>query len=60
LISQGWREFNITIEIVLKDQRKAILNQWRSLKGENGINKNQTIIKIYDDNFKKPMINLTR
>jgi transcription initiation factor IIF auxiliary subunit len=46
LVSQGWGEFNITIEIVLKDQRKAILNHWLSLKDENGINKNQTIIKI--------------
>jgi transcription initiation factor IIF auxiliary subunit len=60
LVSQGWGEFNITIEIVLKDQRRAILNHWLSLKDENGINKNQTIIKIYDDDFKKPRINLTR
>jgi transcription initiation factor IIF auxiliary subunit len=60
LVSQGWGEFNITIEIVLKDQRKAILNHWLSLKDENGINKNQTIIKLYDDDFKKPRINLTR
>ena len=60
LVSQGWGEFNITIEIVLKDQRKAILNHWLSLKDENGINKNQTIIKLYDDDFKKSRINLTR
>lgn len=60
LVSQGWGEFNITIEIVLKDQRKAILNHWLSLKDENGVNKNQTIIKLYDDDFKKPRINLTR
>ena len=60
LASQGWGEFNITIEIVLKDQRKAILNHWLSLKDENGINKNQTIIKLYDDDFKKSRINLTR
>jgi transcription initiation factor IIF auxiliary subunit len=60
LVSQGWGEFNIPIEIVLKDQRKAILNHWLSLKDENGINKNQTIIKLYDDDFKKPRINLTR
>ena len=60
LVSQGWVEFNIRIEIVLKDQRKTILNHWLSLKDENGINKNQTIIKLYDDDFKKSRINLTR
>jgi transcription initiation factor IIF auxiliary subunit len=60
LASQGWGEFNITVEIILKDQRKAILNHWLSLEDENGIYKNQTIIKLYEDDFKKPRINLTR
>lgn len=60
LASQGWGEFNIRIEVILKDQRKAILNHWLSLEDENGIHKNQTIVKLYEDDFKKPRINLTR
>jgi transcription initiation factor IIF auxiliary subunit len=50
LASRGWGEFNIKVEIILKDQRKAILNHWLSLEDENGIKKNQTIIKLsYND-----------
>ena len=60
LASQGWGEFNIRIEVILKDQRKATLNHWLSLEDENGIHKNQTIVKLYEDDFKKPRINLTR
>ena len=60
LASQGWGEFNIRIEVILKDQRKAILNHWLSLEDENGIHKNQTIVKLYEDDFRKPRINLTR
>jgi transcription initiation factor IIF auxiliary subunit len=60
LASKGWGEFNITIEIILKDQRKAILNHWLSLEDENGIYKNQTISKMHVNDFKKPRINLTR
>ena len=60
LASQGWGEFNIRIDVILKDQRKATLNHWLSLEDENGVYKNQTIVKLYEDDFKKPRINLTR
>ncbi|MGN6346206.1 MAG: pYEATS domain-containing protein [Candidatus Nitrosocosmicus sp.] len=60
LASRGWGEFNIKVEIILKDQRKAILNHWLSLEDENDIKKNQTIIKISYDDFKKPKLNLTK
>jgi transcription initiation factor IIF auxiliary subunit len=60
LASKGWGEFNITIEIILKDQRKVILNHWLSPEDENGIYKNQTISKMHVNDFKKPRINLTR
>ena len=60
LVSRGWGEFNIKVEIVLKDQRKAILNHWLSLEDENGIKKNQTIVKLTYDDFKKPKLNLTK
>ena len=60
LASRGWGEFNIKVEIILKDQRKAILNHWLSLEDENGIKKNQTMIKLTYDDFKKPRLNLTK
>jgi transcription initiation factor IIF auxiliary subunit len=60
LISRGWGEFNIKVEVILKDQRRAILNHWLSLEDENGINKNQTAIKLSYDDFKKPKLNLTK
>jgi transcription initiation factor IIF auxiliary subunit len=60
LVSRGWGEFNVRMEIILKDQRRTMINHWLSLRDENGINKNQTKIKLYDDDFKKPRMNLTR
>ncbi len=60
LVSRGWGEFNIRVEIILKDQRRTMVNHWLSLRDENGINKNQTKIKLYDDDFKKPRMNLTK
>ena len=60
LVSRGWGEFNIKVEVILKDQRRAILNHWLSLEDENGINKNQTAIKLSYDDFKKSKLNLTK
>jgi transcription initiation factor IIF auxiliary subunit len=60
LVSRGWGEFNIGVEIILKDKRRSIFNHWLSLEDENGINKTQTTIKIKDADFKNYKINLTK
>ena len=60
LVSRGWGEFNIRVEIILKDKRRALLNHWLSLEDENGIKKTQTTIKLKDHDFKNPKINLTK
>ena len=60
LVSRGWGEFNIGVEIILKDKRRALLNHWLSLEDENGIRKTQTTIKLKDNDFKNPKINLTK
>jgi transcription initiation factor IIF auxiliary subunit len=60
LVSRGWGEFNIRVEIILKDKRRALLNHWLSLEDENGIKKTQTTIKLKDNDFKNPKINLTK
>jgi transcription initiation factor IIF auxiliary subunit len=59
-VSRGWGEFNIGVEIILKDKRRSIFNHWLSLEDENGINKTQTTIKIKDADFKNYKINLTK
>ncbi len=60
LVSRGWGEFNIRVEIILKDKRRALLNHWLSLEDENGIKKTQTKINLKDNDFKNPKINLTK
>ncbi len=60
LVSRGWGEFNIRVEIILKDKRRALLNHWLSLEDENGISKTQTTIKLKDGDFKNPNVNLSK
>lgn len=60
LVSRGWGEFNIRVEIILKDKRIALLNHWLSLEDENGVKKTQTTINLKDNDFKNPKINLTK
>ncbi len=60
LVSRGWGEFNIRVEIILKDKRRALLNHWLSLEDENGIKKIQTRVNLKDNDFKNPKINLTK
>jgi transcription initiation factor IIF auxiliary subunit len=60
LVSRGWGEFNIRVEIILKDKRRALLNHWLSLEDENGIKKTQTTVNLKDNDFKNPKINLTK
>ena len=60
LVSRGWGEFNIRVEVILKDKRRALLDHWLSLEDENGIKKTQTTTKLKDNDFKNPKINLTK
>ncbi len=60
LVSRGWGEFNIRVEIILKDKRRATLSHWLSLEDENGIDKTQTTINLKDGDFKNPKINLSK
>jgi transcription initiation factor IIF auxiliary subunit len=60
LISKGWGEVNVKVDIILIDQRKVTLNHYLSLTDPTGSEKNQTVIILNEDDFKKVRINFRK